>query len=242
MAEVEYASNAKANTAVTLGSVALGLSGLQALRNKNNCCCGDNGGILSDILGGGGGNCCNRGGLTGAELQYVSSLQAEIAMLKSENYADKVGRETYSQTLADNRMLRDELYAFIKPLAEEAADNRVRLATLAAEQKCCCEKQELQAQITAGKINETALALNGKIDTMAATNTGAFNSLNQTIACITGSVNNLNARVNAITEEIVPLCKVCPQPMQRFNTWATPTNQAPDCGSCSSGAAATPAA
>lgn len=43
----------------------------------------------------------------------------------------------------------------------------------------------------------------------------------------------LTSRVDAITSEIVPICKVCPQPMQRFNTWATPTAQSPDCVSCS---------
>lgn len=218
----EYASKGVAGTGLGLGiaGTALGLL-------NNNCGCG--GGILGNLLGGG--NCGNRMGA--AELQYVSELQSKVARLESEKYADHVAKETYMQSLADNRTLRDELYAFIKPLADEAANNRVNIATLAAEQKCCCEKQELQAQITAGKINETALALNGKIDTMAATNAGAFNSLNQTIACISGSVDSLTNRVNNITNEIIPLCKVCPQPMQRFNSFVMPTAQAPDCGSCS---------
>lgn len=222
----EYASKGVAGTALGLS---IG-SGVLSLLNTNNC----GGGLLGNLLGG---NCGCRGAGMMAEGQYVASLLAENAMLKSENYSDKVARETYQQTLIDNRNLRDELYAFIKPLAEEAANNRVNIATLAAEQKCCCEKQELQAQITAGKINETALALNGKIDVMNATNTGAFNSLNQTLACISGSVDSLTQRVNNITNEIIPLCKVCPQPMQRFNTFTTPTAQAPDCGSCVANAA-----
>lgn len=218
------ASNAKANTGVTLGSIGLGLGVLNAM--NNNCGCG--GGLLGGLFGG---NCnCNRGiGL--GEVQYVSQLQAENAMLKSENYADKVGKETYMQSLADNRSLRDEMYAYIKPLAEEAANNRVNIATLAAEQKCCCEKQELRDQITAGKINEMGLAINGKIDTMVATNTGAFNSVNQTIQCISNSVNDLAHTLGQITATIIPLCKICPQPMQRFNSWAAPTTQAGDCQS-----------
>lgn len=218
----EYASKGLAGTALGfgIGGAALGLL-------NNNCGCG--GGVLGNLLGG---NCCR--GAMGAELQYVSDLQSKVARLEAEKYADNVAKETYMQSLADNRTLRDELYAFIKPLAEEAANNRVNIATLAAEQKCCCEKQELQAQITAGKINETALALNGKIDTMAATNAGTFNSLNQTLACISNSVAGLTSRLDSITNEIIPLCKVCPQPMPRFNTFATPTAQAPDCNnSCS---------
>lgn len=225
MADVDYASNAKANTGVTLGSIGLGLGVLNAMRNNN---CGD--GLLGNVLGNN--NCCNRG-VGAAELQYVSQLQAENAQLKSEKYSDNSDKELYAQTLRDNRAAEDRVMAFVKPIADELVNTKVQLATLQAEQKCCCEKQELQAQITAGKINETALALNGKIDTMAATNNGAFNSLTQTINCISSSVSALTSRVDAITSEIVPLCKVCPQPMQRFNTWATPTAQSPDCVSCS---------
>lgn len=214
MAEVEYASNAKANTGVTLGSIGLGLGVLNTL-NQNGC----GNGLLGNLFGG---NCNARG----ADMQYVSQLQAENALLKSENYADKVAKETYAQSVNDSKELRSELYAFIRPLAEESANNRVKLATLEAEQKCCCEKQELQSQITAGKINETALALNGKIDTMAANNAGAFNALNNTIACITNNVSALTSRLNAITQEIVPMSSICPQPMQRYNSWTAPTNTA----------------
>lgn len=47
------------------------------------------------------------------------------------------------QSLTDNRRLRDETFAYLKPLSDEAANNRVELAKLQAELKCCCEKQEL---------------------------------------------------------------------------------------------------
>ena len=76
--------------------------------------------------------------------------------------------------------MRSELFSFVRPLADEAANNIVEVARLQEQLKCCCEKQELQAQITAGKINETALALNGKIDTMNSNYQGTFNSLNAT--------------------------------------------------------------
>lgn len=44
------------------------------------------------------------------------------------------------QSLTDNRRLRDETFAYLKPLADESASNRVELAKLQAELKCCCEK------------------------------------------------------------------------------------------------------
>lgn len=51
----------------------------------------------------------------------VSALQAENSMLKAENYSDKNAKEVYAQSLADNRRLRDETFAYLKPLADESA-------------------------------------------------------------------------------------------------------------------------
>lgn len=212
----DYASKGVAGTALGLG-IAGTVGTVAGLMNNGGC------GLLGNIFGG---NCgCN--GRMGAELQYVSQLQAENAMLKAENYSDKVAKETYMQSLADNRALRDELYAFIKPLAEEAANNRVNIATLAADQKCCCEKQELREQILVGKINEVALATKG-----------SFDALNQTISCLSNSLAQTQQTLADITSIHIPLCKVCPEPMRRFNSWATPTAQAPSCQACSSTQAA----
>lgn len=179
----EYASKGLAGTALGfgIGGAALGLL-------NNNC---GGGGILGNLLGG---NCCR--GAMGAELQYVSDLQSKVARLEAEKYADHVAKETYSQALADNRALRDELYAFIKPLAEEAANNRVNIATLAAEQKCCCEKQELREQIVLGKVNEVALTLGGQINTLSSGFTNQINCINNTLA--------------SITKTVVPNSSVCP--------------------------------
>lgn len=66
------------------------------------------------------------------------------------------------QSLTDNRRLRDETFAYLKPLADESANNRVELAKLQAELKCCCEKQELREQIVLGKVNELALTTQAK--------------------------------------------------------------------------------
>lgn len=58
----------------------------------------------------------------------MSALQAENSMLKAENYSDKNAKEVYMQSLTDNRRLRDETFAYLKPLSDEAANNRVELA------------------------------------------------------------------------------------------------------------------
>ena len=228
----EFASNAKANTGVALGATGLGLAAAQALNN------GGLGGILSGLVGGN-----NQQGLA---LNALAQKDAEIAMLKAENYSDKVGKEVYEQHRRDMKEQNADLMAFIKPLSEEAANNRVKIAQLEAEIRCCCEKQELREQIMAGKINEVALAtngrintmeagINGQISTMSATTNGNFSALNETIACLT-------SRVNGITAEYVPACKVTPLPMPLANSHTAPaagTTFYPGCVSVGSGTAAT---
>ena len=198
----EYASKGVAGTGLGLGIAGTALA---LLNNK----CG-NSSILGNLLGGN----CNNNNLAAvtAENQYVSSLQAENAMLKSQNYADKNSKEVYQQTLADNKALRDELFSFIKPLAEESANNRVTIATLQAEQKCCCEKQELREQILIGKINEVALTTKGR-----------FDNLDNTISCLAGQVNSNTTRLNNITKSVIPTDVICPDVMPRYNSWVAPT-------------------
>lgn len=88
----EFASKGVAGSGLGLGiaGTALGL--------LNN---GGNGGLLGGLLGGGNQN-------------VVSALQAENSMLKAENYSDKNAKEVYAQSLADNRRLRDETFAYLE--------------------------------------------------------------------------------------------------------------------------------
>ena len=175
----EYASKGVAGTGLGLGIAGTALGLLNG-----------NGNVLGGLLGGG---------------SQVSALQSENAMLKAENYSDKNAKEVYAQSLSDNRRLRDEAFAFIKPLADESANNRVELAKLQAELKCCCEKQELREQIILGKVNELGLTTQAK-----------FACLDQTIAGIAGTLGG-------ITKTVIPMSAMCPAPMPQFNSWVAPT-------------------
>lgn len=186
-----------ASKGVAGAGLGLGIAGT-ALGLLNN-----NGGGLGGLLGGGG--------------NEVSRLQAENAMLKSENYADKVGKEVYQQSLADNKSTRDELYAFIKPLSEEAADNRVNAARMEEQIKCLSQKMELREQIVLGKVNEVALTANN-----------GLTALNGALACLQNTVAG-------ITQTIVPAAAVCPQPMPANNAWVAPQNSTGSCCSCQNG-------
>lgn len=192
----DYASKGVAGSGLGLGiaGTALGLL---------------NGGGLGALFGPRGGMGM---GVAVGQQDYVSHLQAENAALKAENYADKNSKEVYSQSLQDNKNLRDEMYAFIKPLAEEAANNRVNIARLEEQQKCCCEKQELREQILIGKITEATLVANNR-----------FTQLDNAIQCLSGAVATNTARINAITQEVIPASAICPEVMQRYNSWVAPT-------------------
>lgn len=181
----EFASKGVAGAGLGTGIAGLALGVLNSSNNGN--------GLLGGLLGGGNQN-------------VVSALQAENGMLKAENYSDKNAKEVYAQSLADNRRLRDEAFAFIKPLADESANNRVELAKLQAELKCCCEKQELREQIVLGKVNELALTTQAKF------------------GCLDGTISNIMGTLGKITDTIVPMSAICPTPMAKYNAWVAPTN------------------
>ena len=184
----EFASKGVAGSGLGLGIAGTALGVLNSSANGN--------GLLGGLLGGGNQN-------------MVSALQAENSMLKAENYSDKNAKEVYAQSLADNRRLRDEAFSFIKPLADESANNRVELARLQEQLKCCCEKQELREQIVLGKVNELALTTQAK-----------FGCVDQTIAGMMGTLGK-------ITNTIVPMSAICPTPMPQYNSWVAPTETKP---------------
>lgn len=146
----------------------------------------------------------NGGGVLGG--LFGNNNQATISALQAENYSDKNAKEVYMQSLTDNRRLRDETFAYLKPLSDEAANNRVELAKLQAELKCCCEKQELREQIVLGKVNELALTTQAKF------------------GCIDGTIASMMGTLGKITDTIVPMSAICPTPMAKYNSWAAPTN------------------
>ena len=181
----EFASKGVAGAGLGTGIAGLALGVLNSSANGN--------GLLGGLLGGGNQN-------------VVSALQAENGMLKAENYSDKNAKEVYAQSLADNRRIRDEAFAFIKPLADESANNRVEIARLQEQLKCCCEKQELREQIVLGKVNELAMTTQAK-----------FGCIDQTIAGMMGTIGK-------ITDTIVPMSAICQTPMAKYNAWVAPTN------------------
>lgn len=187
-----------ASKGVAGSGLGLGIAGtaLGVLNGANN-----GNGLLGGLFGGGNNNA-------------VSQLQSENAMLKAQKYSDNNAKEVYMQSLTDNRNLDTKLTAKDDALIENAHETALKVARMEEQIKCCCEKQELREQILTGKINEVALTTKGRFDV-----------LDQTIACLAGDVRN-NARAIAdITDTIVPITKVCPQPMPRYNSYECPSQE-----------------
>ena len=139
----DFASKGAVNAALTTGIIGTVLGAA----NSNNC----NGGILSGILGG---NRC--GGMGLAESQYVASILAENAMLKAENYSDKVAREVYQQSRADDKQLRQDI--------------RDELA--------------LREQITAGKIESLANVTTCSFNSVGTAIANLANTVNGITKCV----------------------------------------------------------
>lgn len=202
----EFASKGVAGTGLGLGIAGTALG----LLNSNGC----GNGLLGGILGG---NNCGVGRVgMGAELQYVSDLQAKVQALEAEKTANANLVSAFNQTVANDKELRAEMYAFIKPLSEEAANNRVHIARIEEQQKCATEKAELREQILQGQIREQGLVLNGKIDQVASAAKCCCEANSTAIA-------SLQALVGKITQTVIPTSAICPEVMARYNSWTAPT-------------------
>ena len=174
----DYASKGVAGTGLGLGIAVTALG----LLNNNG------GNVLGGLLGGGS--------------NKMSELLAENSMLKSENYSDKVAKEVYAQTVADNNALKEEMFKFIKPISDQVVQNQVDSAVLKAQ----IEKDKEIAKL---QMENCCCQINGKIDMVASTS-----------ACGIAQLSNV---VSGITKTIVPISSVCPQPMPQYNSWTAPT-------------------
>lgn len=184
----EPASSAQGTAAVTLSGIT---AGLQLLAN------GGLGG-LGGLLGG------NMNGMAAqaagcAVNDKFSTLEAEIARLKAEKYADNNGIELYKQTRNENQTLRDNILRdWVKPLADEAAANKVKIATIEADVAKNAEITELKFKLAEQKAATAQAATNGAIFSLQ------------------GQVGELLC----MTRRHIPASNVCPLPMPRYNQWS----------------------
>ena len=190
---MEYASKGVAGAGLGLGiaGTALGLL---------------NGGMLN--LGGLGG-VLGGGNAAGTALGVLAEKDAKIAKLEAENYSDKVAKETYAQSLADNRATEARINTLLGPVAQAIAANEKEIAVLKAEQ--AKDKEIMQL-----KIDNCCCQMSGKIDAVAQAATCGIQQNSAALAA-------LQALVGKITNTVVPLDAICPAPMPQYNSWTAPT-------------------
>lgn len=184
----EYASKGVAGAGLGLGIAGTALS----LLNNNGA------GLLGGLFGNGMGTMAAQAAGCAVNDRF-STLEAEIARLKAEKYADVNGIEVYKQTRTENKELRDNILRdWVKPLADEAAANKVEIATMKADIAKNAEITELKMQLAEQKAATAQAATNGAI----------FN--------LQGQVGELLC----LTKRHVLAENVCPLPMPRFNQWS----------------------
>lgn len=187
----EFASKGVAGSGLGLGIAGTALG----LLNSSN------GGLLGGILGGGNAQ------------SVIAEKDATIARLESEKYSDNSNIEVYKQLRAEMKEQRDTLLGnWIKPLADEAAANKVTLATIQAEQKAEAEKNALREQLMKAEIEKQGLLASQGLQ-----------SLQCQINCMNGDIGSLRHTVAHITKTVVPKDAICPEVMPRYNSWTAPT-------------------
>lgn len=190
----EFASKGLANG---LGIPALVLGGTAFAQNT---------GLLGGLFGGG----------------QNTMIMAENSKLKAEKYADGVGIETYKQSARDNRDLRDRIMGeWLKPLAQEAAANRERIAILETKVDGNRAMQDKENELLRKEIEIANLKLNTKVDMVAMT---AKNGIDQ----LANSVGSINATIEKWRCGKISAYSICPPVMPRWNSYTTPENNAPD--------------
>lgn len=180
----EFASKGVAGTGLGLGIAGTALSLLSG-----------NGG-LGGLLGNGNANA-------------IAERDAKIAELTAQKYSDSQDAVLYQATRSENKSLRDELFAYITPLAQESASNRERVAVIEAKQACEAETSALREKLVRAE-------LGAKIDNVAQTCGCGIAQLNNAVAA-------LNSTLGAVTETVIPKSAICPEVMSRYNSWTAPT-------------------
>ena len=186
----EFPSKGVANAGLTTGIIGTALGVLNS------------GGLnLGGILGG------NAAG--GVALGVLAEKDARIAMLEAENYSDKIGKEVYAQSLADNRATEQRISAILGPTATAIAENQKEIAVLKAE----LEKDKEIMQL---KIDNCCCQMGAKVDAVAQAATCGIQQNSAAIA-------SLQAVVGKITSVVIPDSAICPPVMPRYNSWTAPT-------------------
>jgi hypothetical protein len=200
-----------------------------ALVNQLGGGCG-NGGLLGGLFGNNCNRNCGSGGMETAALLTAmsamnapksggcSDLQAEIAQLRAEKYADGIVAQVYKANRDEKDALGDRLLEkYIEPISKEIADMRVREAQTGAAVDCLAKSTSMRFDSVYREIDcakkecGAAIALEGE---------RRINGDNAIMCYVQGTY--------VPGKLVMPRDAICPEVMQRYNSWTAPTTPAPD--------------
>ncbi len=158
------------------------------------------------ILGGlfGGNSNCN---------QAIAERDAMIARLTSEKYTD-------TAVLS----LRDKLEKLVDDAAAQTVKNDKAIAQNSQEIACLQRQLDTEAKWSRENMALREQIIDGKIAAVAQAATTGISNLGASLAA-------LQATVAGITATVVPKSAICPQPMDRYNSWSAPTTTTTTAGS-----------
>lgn len=237
MATVESSGVAKAG--MVTGITSLGILGANLLNN---------GGLFGGLFGNG--NAAAMAG-QGAYQAAISAKDAEIGQLKAERYADHVGASTFDRAIQLSNRNDEKINANLKEAYQELVVTRERLATADANFKCLADSvsglkvnvAELNREVADMRVREQQTA--DAIDCLAKSTSMRFDSVYKAIDCAKrecGDAIALEAERRHAADQsircyvdatfvpgrlVMPREAICPEVMQRYNSWVAPTDQAP---------------
>jgi hypothetical protein len=179
-------------------ALGLGIAGTVGLVNQLG-----NGGLLGGLFGGGG---------------QTQALMAENAQLKAEKYTDSKIAEVYMAGRNEKDAAVDRLLdKYIEPISKEIADMRVREAQTGAAVDCLAKSTSMRFDSVYREIDcakkecGAAIALEGE---------RRINGDNAIMCYVQGTY--------VPGKLVMPRDAICPEVMQRYNSWVAPTTPAPD--------------
>jgi predicted outer membrane protein len=149
----------------------------------------------------------------------LTLAQAEmIAQLRAEKYADGIVAQVYKANRDEKDALGDRLLEkYIEPISKEIADMRVREAQTGAAVDCLAKSTSMRFDNVYREIEcakkecGAAIALEGERRVNG----------DQSIMCYVQGTY-------VPGKLVMPRDAICPEVMQRYNSWTAPTTPAPD--------------
>lgn len=233
MARVE--SSGLAKTGAVTGITSLALLGAGALSGNGN-------GFLGGLFGGN--NRCGEEAMQSALLATISGLQGQLGQASAERYADNVGSSVFDRAIQLSNRNDDRINANVEKIFSEQIVTRERLAAAEAREACMKENylrtsaglEAVQKEIADMRVREQATS--DAINCLAQSTEQRFHAVYKEMKSAieleserrTCSDQNIMQYVNATFvpgELVMPKSRICPEVMQRYNTWAAPEGTAP---------------